>query len=51
MTMSEYVVRVRVGPSYTEVTVRAASSALAIQIVEAQYGRGSYFGILSETRL
>lgn len=48
--MREYVIRVRItGGAWTDITIRAMSSAAAIQIAESQYGRGSYFGVISET--
>ena len=48
MTYYDYVVRVRVGAGWVEVPVRAVSSYMAQQMVEAQYGAGSFMGVLSE---
>ena len=48
--MKEYIVRVRLqNGSFTDIPVRTISVGYAISIVESQYGKGSYMGIISES--
>lgn len=56
MTLYSYRVRVRLmlAQGYntaTETYVTAENSTLARQLVEAQYGRDAFVGILDETRI
>jgi LEA14-like dessication related protein len=48
--MKDFVVRVRIqNGSFVDIPVRTISVGYAINMVESQYGKGSYLGIVSES--
>lgn len=48
--MYEYIIRVRLkNGSFTDMPFRAISVGFAIQIVESQFGSGSFLGVIKET--
>jgi hypothetical protein len=48
MTYYDYVIRVRCGGGFVDIPIRAVSSGVARNMVEAQYGSGSFMGVISE---
>ena len=48
--MKEFIVRVRLqNGSFTDIPVRAIAIGIAINMVESQYGKGTYMGTISES--